>query len=77
MVVEKFKINVKQPVLKDLTRRLDTTRWPDEIADAGWEFGTNLAYLKSFVAYWRDSYDWKKIRARSASTIPNASLASI
>jgi pimeloyl-ACP methyl ester carboxylesterase len=63
MVVEKFKINVKQPVLKDLTRRLDTTRWPDEIADAGWEFGTNLAYLKSLVAYWRDGYDWKKQEA--------------
>src|SRR5215469_7747098 len=63
MVVEKFKINVKQPVLKDLTRRLDITRWPDEIADAGWEFGTNLAYLKSLVAYWRDGYDWKKQEA--------------
>ena len=35
MVMEKFTINVEQAVLKDLTRRLDTTRWPDEIADAG------------------------------------------
>lgn len=63
MVVEKFKINVKQAALKDLTRRLDITRWPDEIADAGWEFGTNLAYLKSLVTYWRVGYDWKKQEA--------------
>jgi pimeloyl-ACP methyl ester carboxylesterase len=73
MVVEKFIINVKQAALKDLTRRLDTARWPDEIADAGWEFGTNLAYLKSLVAYWRDGYDWKK-QAAALNRLPQYRL---
>jgi pimeloyl-ACP methyl ester carboxylesterase len=63
MVMEKFVINVKQAVLKDLTRRLDTARWPDEITDTGWDFGTNLGYMKALVAYWRDGYDWQKQQA--------------
>jgi pimeloyl-ACP methyl ester carboxylesterase len=63
MVKEKFVINVKQAVLKDLTRRLDTVRWPDEITDAAWDFGTNLAYMKALVAHWRDGYDWQKQEA--------------
>lgn len=34
-------------------------RFADEIPDANWDYGTNLAYLKSLVDYWRDKYDWR------------------
>src|SRR5260370_885690 len=30
-----------------------------EIAGAGWDYGTNLDYLKQLVVYWRDAYDWR------------------
>src|SRR5205085_11652115 len=30
-----------------------------EIAGTGWDYGTDLAYLKSLVAYWKDSFDWR------------------
>ena len=77
MVVDKFAINVEQAALKDLTRRLDATRWPDEIADSGWEFSTNLAYftnlacLKSLVAYCRGRLRLAEARggAQQTSTI--------
>jgi microsomal epoxide hydrolase len=35
------------------------TRFPDELEGAGWTYGTNLAYLKELVAYWRDKFDWR------------------
>ncbi|MFF4183730.1 epoxide hydrolase family protein [Streptomyces sp. NPDC001691] len=44
--------------LEDLRTRLRATRWPDEPADAGWEFGTGLGYLRELVAYWADEFDW-------------------
>jgi hypothetical protein len=44
-----FTIAVEDSALGDLRRRLDATRWPDEIADSGWAFGTDLHYLKSLV----------------------------
>jgi pimeloyl-ACP methyl ester carboxylesterase len=63
MAIEKFTINVQDAVLADLKRRLDATRWPDELANAGWEYGSNLAYLKALASYWRNAYDWRKQEA--------------
>jgi len=54
-----FKIQVPETVLADLKRRLAQARFADEFPDAGWDYGTNLAYLKSLVEYWRDKYDWR------------------
>ena len=60
MAAEKFAIHVADELLADLSRRLDATRWPDEIENAGWEGGTNLAYMRSLTAYWRNGYDWRR-----------------
>lgn len=54
-----FKIQVPNAVLADLKQRLSQARFADEFPDAGWDYGTNLAYLKSLVEYWRDKYDWR------------------
>jgi len=54
-----FKIQVSDTVLADLKRRLAQARFADEFPDAGWDYGTNLAYLKTLVEYWRDKYDWR------------------
>jgi microsomal epoxide hydrolase len=56
---EPFKIAVQDDVLKDLRKRLALTRWPDEIPDSGWKFGTHLAYMKELVDYWQHQYDWR------------------
>jgi pimeloyl-ACP methyl ester carboxylesterase len=61
--VEPFKVKVSDEVLKDLRDRLDRTRFPDEVPDTGWEYGTNLAYMKELVEYWRTRYDWRKHEA--------------
>ena len=45
-------------VLEDLRARLHATRWPNAPEDAGWSLGTDLAYLREFVAYWADGFDW-------------------
>jgi hypothetical protein len=47
-------------VLNDLHARLKLTRWADDFANEGWQYGTNTAYLKELVAYWIDRYDWRK-----------------
>jgi pimeloyl-ACP methyl ester carboxylesterase len=43
-----------------LLERLRRTRWPDEVRGAGWDYGTNLSYLKEVVAYWISGFDWRK-----------------
>lgn len=58
MTVRAFRVSVPASVLDDLRERLERTRWPDEITDSGWDYGTNLAYLKELVEYWRRDFDW-------------------
>lgn len=58
-----FTISINEHVLTDLQNRLANTRWPDEPADAGWNFGTNQQYLKELVDYWQTTYDWRKQEA--------------
>lgn len=60
MAIRNFTINVPELVLADLARRLDSTRWPDSLEDAGWDYGSSLAYMKSLVDYWRNGYDWRR-----------------
>lgn len=63
MRVEPFKINIPQATLDDLQERLARTRWPDEAEGAGWDYGTNLGYMKELAAYWQNGYDWRKHEA--------------
>ena len=64
-----FRIAVPDAVLADLRDRLARTRFPDEITDSAWTYGTNLAYLRELVAYWRERYDWRKAEA-ALNTFP-------
>lgn len=57
---EIFTINVPDDILTDLYQRLALTRWPDQIPDTAWQFGTDLSYIKELVDYWQNSYDWRK-----------------
>src|SRR5438105_3195025 len=61
--VSPFKIDVSQTVLEDLADRLTHTRWTDEPANAGWNYGTNPEYLKELAAYWQTQYVWRKHEA--------------
>jgi pimeloyl-ACP methyl ester carboxylesterase len=62
--MQPFKINVPQPVLDDLQYRLAHTRWPDELENADWNYGTNREYLKQLAAYWQTDYDWRAQEAK-------------
>jgi pimeloyl-ACP methyl ester carboxylesterase len=60
MSVAPFEIAIEQVILDDLRERLTGTRWPDEVEGAGWEYGSNLAYVKEFVRYWAEAFDWRE-----------------
>src|SRR6188474_664953 len=59
-----FAIQLSDEVLADLHERLGRVRWPDEVPGSGWAYGTDLAYLKQLVEYWREGYDWRANEAR-------------
>src|SRR5439155_10335269 len=61
--MEPFRIDVPDGVLADLKERLGRTRYPDEIEGSGWDYGTDLSYLRELVQYWRDGFDWRAAEA--------------
>ena len=58
-MIQPITIHVTQSVLDDLSDRLARTRWPDEVADAGWDYGSNLDYMREFCDYWQNKFDWR------------------
>lgn len=59
-----FRIDVPQAALDDLHRRLENTRWPDEVPGAGWARGVPLGYLRELAERWRTAFDWRAVESR-------------
>ena len=59
-----FRVDVPDAVLVDLRERLARTRWPAQLDDAGWDYGTELSYLQALCAYWEREFDWRAAEAR-------------
>ncbi len=64
MNLRPFRIAIPQGDIADLHHRLDRTRWPDEINDESWGWGTPLPWLQELVHHWRHEYDWRAHEAR-------------
>lgn len=60
MQKEPFTVAVPEETLADLRERLARTRFPGDFANADWQYGTNLTYLKELVDYWLHQYDWRR-----------------
>jgi len=54
-----FTLSVADRDIADLKARLAMTRFPDQAPDQPWAYGTDLAYMRTLVAYWREQFDWR------------------
>lgn len=70
MRVTPFTIAIPDDALADLRERLARTRWPDEINDDDWTWGTRADVLRDLVGYWQNDYDWRAQEA-SLNRLPN------
>lgn len=57
--VRPFEINVGEPILEDLRRRLGASRWPVEDLREPWHYGPPVPYMKQVVDFWLHEYDWR------------------
>jgi pimeloyl-ACP methyl ester carboxylesterase len=57
--IRPFRVEVPEAVLDDLRERLARTRWPDQIPGSGWDYGTDLAYLRDLCDTWQNKFDWR------------------
>jgi microsomal epoxide hydrolase len=62
--VQSFRVDVPEEVLDDLRERLARTRWPDQLPGTSWEYGCDLATLRTVCDYWLHHFDWRAAEAR-------------
>jgi pimeloyl-ACP methyl ester carboxylesterase len=60
MRIERFFPSYSASAIADLRERLRHTRWPDVVPNSGWEYGTDLAFMKEICDYWCDGFDWAR-----------------
>ncbi len=54
-----FTLSVPDAALADLRERLSRTPFPDQAPGEPWAYGTDVAYMREFVDYWRDGFNWR------------------
>jgi pimeloyl-ACP methyl ester carboxylesterase len=54
-----FTLKIAEADLDDLRDRLARTRLPDQAPGESWAYGTDVAYLKELIEYWRTRFDWR------------------
>jgi pimeloyl-ACP methyl ester carboxylesterase len=59
-MVKPFKLNISEKVIKDIQNKVRKYPWHEMPIDGGWEYGTNLNYMKEIADYWVNKFDWKK-----------------
>jgi pimeloyl-ACP methyl ester carboxylesterase len=57
--MERFTIDIPEPVIAALKTRLRNTRLAEDFGNDGWDYGTNGAYLQELLTYWAEDYDWR------------------
>src|SRR5690242_7221901 len=70
MAAHAFTIDVPEKVLDDLRRRLEATRWIDDLNDSGWDHGLSVPYMRELVWYWLGTFDWRA-QEQTLNAMPN------
>ena len=59
-----FSLHFPDAAVVDLRERLSRTRFPDQAPGEPWAYGTDVSFMKRFVEYWRDTFDWRAQEAK-------------
>ena len=62
--IQSFRVDVADDQLNKIRQRVADYPWHEMPDDGGWNYGTNLDYMKQFCDYWVNEYDWRKHEAR-------------
>ena len=63
-MVKPFKVNISDQIIKDIYGKVEKYHWHEMPKDGGWEYGTNLDYMKEISKYWVNEFDWRKQEAK-------------
>ena len=59
-MIKPFKLEISDKILQNIYSKVKNYSWHEMPDDGGWDYGTNLNYMKEFTNYWVSKFDWKK-----------------
>jgi len=62
-MIKPFKINISDQDIKEIYKKVKNYPWHEMPNDGGWEYGTNLNYMKEISKYWVKDFNWRKHEA--------------
>jgi len=72
--IKAYEISVQQTAIDRLQQKLALVDLPDELDDAGWDYGASLPEVKKLITYWQNDYNWRKHEAK-LNELPNYTTA--
>ena len=55
-----FKIEILDKQIDEILKKVENYPWHEMPDDGGWQYGTNLDYMKELCSYWLEKFDWRK-----------------
>lgn len=65
-----FQINIPEDQIELLKTKLTLTVFPDELKNAGLDYGAPLDDMRRLVSRWKDGYQWRKHEAALNADLP-------
>lgn len=62
--MDAFTIAVPDGEIADLKARLATARFPQDLPGSGWNYGIDADFLRGFIRYWAERFDWRSAERR-------------
>ena len=62
-MIKPFIVSVPDSTLEEIYNKIKNYPWKEMPNLDGWEYGSNLNYMKDFSKYWISNFDWKKQEA--------------
>ena len=59
-MITPFKINISNKIIENINNKVSNYPWHEMPSNGGWDYGTNLDYMKEISKYWVKNFDWKK-----------------
>lgn len=75
--IKPFKISIPDSQVASLRHKLELASFPDELESdenekpaQTWDMGAPLNDVKRLTAYWKDSFDWRKVEQELNDSLP-------
>ena len=59
-MINPFKVKIPDEIIQNINSKVKNYSWHEMPDDGGWDYGTNLDYMKEFSKYWIENYNWRE-----------------